>query len=226
MRQPARRVFAAEYNRSDMKVKEGEGQYAPNFVVTPTGARCNRVFIVGVLTEVEDIGNDEPYYRARISDPTGTFYVYSGQYQPEATQTLSNMEPPEFVAVTAKTDLLERDGDAIPTLRPEAVSKVDRKERDRWIVTTARRTLERLDELDDLPEEVEERYHPSLNEYRDVVREALHSILGEEEESVVRGAEEEEPEMVEAEAAQAGGSPVSEEPAEPMEEEVEEFDFT
>ncbi|MBS1262854.1 MAG: hypothetical protein MAG715_00017 [Methanonatronarchaeales archaeon] len=225
MREPARRVFAAEYNRSEMKVKEGESQYAPGYVITPTGARCNRLFVVGVLTEVEDIGREDSLYRARVSDPTGTFLVYAGRYQPEAAQVLSSMEPPEFVAVTGKADVYQPDdGDTIPSIRPEAVSTVDRGERDRWVVTTARRTIERLEKLDQLPEEVEERYHPSLNEYRDVVREALRNLLGEErhEPSV-----EDEPEDGEAdpETGRADGEQ-GRWREEPPVEDVEEWDFS
>lgn len=225
MREVARRVFAEEYNRADMKVKEGDSQYAPTYVITPTGAKCNRVFVVGVLTEVEDIGQDDSFYRARISDPTGSFLVYAGRYQPEAAQALGSMEPPEFVAVTGKADVYQPDdGGAIPSIRPEAISTVGREERDRWVVTTARRTMERLERLEDLPEDIEEHYHPSLNEYRDIVREALRSLLDEGEYSEP----EEAAEAVAAAAAAEGAAPGEPGPEDfdEADEDIETWDFS
>src|SRR6266705_1127868 len=48
---------------------------APSYVVTPLGAKVNRVFVVGVITDVENVGSDiQPMWRARVSDPTGTFH--------------------------------------------------------------------------------------------------------------------------------------------------------
>lgn len=228
MREVARRVFAAEYNRADMQIKEGDSQYAPSYVVTPTGAKCNRLFVVGVVTEVEDIGQEDSLYRARVSDPTDSFLLYAGRYQPEAAQTLSSIEPPEFVAVTGKTDLYEPDdGGAVPSIRPEAVSTVDREERDRWIVTTARRTMERIEALDDLDEEVAEHYQPSLNEYRDIVREALATLL--EDEEFEREKSEEE-QAVESAAGGGGAAEPADFDEEPEladeEEDVETWDFS
>ena len=87
-REVAWRVFAGEYSSSNFEIK-GEGERAPSYIVTPIGAMINRVFLVGVLTDLDNIGTgEEPLWRARLSDPTGTFYVSSGQYQPEATATL------------------------------------------------------------------------------------------------------------------------------------------
>ena len=51
-RQVAQRVFAAEFNAASHQVKE-EGTYGPSFVVSPFGAKVNRLFAVGVLTSVE-----------------------------------------------------------------------------------------------------------------------------------------------------------------------------
>ena len=49
-RQPAWRVFAGEFNDSTFEIK-GEGDMTPSYVVTPLGAKINRVFIIGVLTD-------------------------------------------------------------------------------------------------------------------------------------------------------------------------------
>ncbi len=146
-REVARRIFAEELKSSNYSFRDGEDQhqYAPQYLLTPTGAKCNRIFIVGTLTERDDIGGDTEYWRGRIVDPTGSILIYAGQYQPEAAQILANIEPPAFVAVVGKPSLYQTDdGNIIISVRAEAIQKVDEDTRNKWILDTARRTHERL----------------------------------------------------------------------------------
>jgi RPA family protein len=53
VREVAHRVFAAELKESNLQSKEGQDQYSPQYLITPTGAKCNRIFIVGTLTQQE-----------------------------------------------------------------------------------------------------------------------------------------------------------------------------
>ena len=85
-REPARRVFAAELRECRYQFKDGEDEKSPTFVLLPTGERCNRVFLVGTLTEKQRQGDQNIFYRGRVVDPSGTFYVMAGSYQPEAMQ--------------------------------------------------------------------------------------------------------------------------------------------
>ncbi|WP_332899376.1 RPA family protein [Haladaptatus sp. CMSO5] len=144
-REVAHRLFAAEFDAASMSYSESDEERAPNYVVTPTGARVNRMFAVGVLTEVDTVNEDQ--LRARIVDPTGAFVVYAGQYQPEALTFLENASVPTFVAVTGKARTFEpADSDRVYTsIRPESISEVDAETRERWTVTTAERTLERIE---------------------------------------------------------------------------------
>jgi RPA family protein len=143
-REVAYRVFAAEFEDADLSYSESDEERAPNYVVTPTGARVNRLFLVGVLTEVEEAGED--ILRARVVDPTGAFVVYAGQYQPEAQAFFDRAEPPAFVAVTGKARTFQpEDSDVTYTsVRPENVNDVTAETRDRWSVGTARQTLNRV----------------------------------------------------------------------------------
>ena len=143
-REVAYRLFAAEFDDADYAYSESDEERAPNYVITPTGARVNRVFAVGVLTEVQPAG--EEVLRARIADPTGTFVVYAGQYQPDAQTFLERAEPPAYVAVTGKARTFQpEDSDVIYTsIRPESLNEVDEGTRDRWTVGAARQTLERV----------------------------------------------------------------------------------
>ena len=146
-REVASRIFAEELKSSNYSFRDGEDQhqYAPQYLLTPTGAKCNRVFMVGTLTEKDDIGGDTEYWRGRVVDPTGSILIYAGQYQPEAAQILANMEVPAFVAVVGKPNLYQtEDGNIIISLRAESIQRVDEATRNQWIMDTARRTLERL----------------------------------------------------------------------------------
>jgi RPA family protein len=146
-REVAKRIFAEELKSSNYSFRDGEDQhqYAPSYLLTPTGAKCNRVFVVGTLTEKDDIGSDTEYWRGRVVDPTGSILIYAGQYQPEAAQILACMEAPSYVAVVGKPNLYQTDdGNIIISLRAESIQRVDENTRNQWIIDTARRTLERL----------------------------------------------------------------------------------
>ncbi|MCZ7357104.1 MAG: hypothetical protein O8C66_05495 [Candidatus Methanoperedens sp.] len=143
-REVAWRIFAWEFNRSNLHMSEGD-ERAPNYIITPTGVKCNRLFIIGVVTEVENIGQDNSLWKARIADPTGVFTAYAGQYQPEAAIFLSELNVPAYVAVVGKARKYEpEDGSVYTSVRPEEINIADENQRDRWVIDTAERTLERV----------------------------------------------------------------------------------
>ncbi|KAF5411134.1 MAG: hypothetical protein C5S43_03700 [Candidatus Methanocomedens sp.] len=143
-RELAWRVFAHEFNHSHHFFHEGD-ERSPNYLVTPTGARINRLYFAGVLTEIENIGVGEDIWRGRVSDHTGGFMVYAGQYQPEAAMFISGLEVPSFVAVVGKARTYEpEEGTIYTSVRPEELNTADSQIRDRWIVETARLTFERI----------------------------------------------------------------------------------
>lgn len=143
-REVAWRVFAGEYNDSHVEIK-GEGDMTPSYVVTPLGAKVNRLFIIGVLTDVENVSEDGDLVRAHISDPTGVFTIYSGQYQPEVKEALSNIDAPAFVAVVGKSrTYTPEEGTLYVSIRPEKVIEVDSEIRDRWILETCKSTKDRI----------------------------------------------------------------------------------
>jgi RPA family protein len=204
-REVARRIFAEELKSSNYSFRDGEeqNQYAPQYLLTPTGAKCNRVFIVGTLTEKDDIGGDTEYWRGRLVDPTGSILIYAGQYQPEAAQILANMEAPAFVAVVGKPNLYQtEEGNIIISLRAESIQRVDEATRNLWIMDTARRTSERLAALKNAkpgtassefatadkvpsstpPQDAQralEHYHTDTGHYRQMILRALSSLKAE-----------------------------------------------
>jgi len=145
-REPARRVFAAELRECRYQFKDGEDEKSPTFVLLPSGERCNRIFLVGTLTEKQRQGDQNIFYRGRVVDPSGTFYVMAGSYQPEAMQQLAKIDTPAFVAVVGKPNLYQTpDGAFLVSVRVESITIVDKETRDLWVLDTAARTLDRID---------------------------------------------------------------------------------
>ncbi|QGN07838.1 DNA-binding protein [Halorhabdus sp. CBA1104] len=189
-REVAQRVFAGEFNDATYTFKESDDDRAPVYVLLPTGERANRVFIVGTLTETEDVGEDSEYWQGRVVDPNGdTFFVYAGQYQPDAASMLRELEAPAYVAIVGKPRTYETDdGEVNVSVRPESITPVDEGTRDRWVVETAERTLERVTqyrEADPSQEEfapdeyvrmAHEEYEPAIENYRRLVVDALESL--------------------------------------------------
>ena len=146
-REVAHRLFAAEFDDADFSYSESDEERAPNYVVTPTGARINRLFLVGVLTELEQVNDD--VLRARVVDPTGPFVIYAGQYQPDELAFLEAADPPMFVAVTGKARTFQPDDSdrVFTSVRPESISEVDAGTRDRWVVQAAEQTVSRVSRM-------------------------------------------------------------------------------
>ena len=185
-REVAQRVFAREFNDAGYTFKESDDERAPLYLLLPTGARANRVFFVGTLTETEDVGEESEYWRGRVVDPTGTFFVYAGQYQPEAASALRELEPPEYVSVVGKPRTYETDDGSINvSVRPESITPVDASTRDRWVVETAARTLDRIDAFDEDTNEyasmASAEYELPIENYRREVVTALESLEADDE---------------------------------------------
>ena len=157
-REPARRVFAGELRECRYQFRDGDDEKSPTFVLLPTGERCNRVFLVGTLTEKQRQGDQNIFYRGRVVDPTGTFYVMAGSYQPEAMQQLARIETPAFVAVVGKPNLYQKpDGAYLVSVRVESITVVDKDTRELWVLDAAKATLDRVDAMPSLPAPVTDR---------------------------------------------------------------------
>jgi len=184
-REVARRVFAREFNDASHTFKESDDDRAPVYLLLPTGERVNRVFVVGTLTETEDVGEDSEYWRGRVVDPTGSFFVYAGQYQPDAASVLRSVETPTHVAVVGKPRTYEDEsGDTYVSVRPESVIDLgeDEPAYRRWVVEAAEQTLDRVADFDDeevvneYAEMAREEYDLPVENYRRMVVEALESL--------------------------------------------------
>lgn len=180
-REVAHRLFAAEFNDATYTFQESDDDRAPVYALLPTGEKANRVFIVGTLTETNNVGNDEEYWQGRIVDPTDTVFAYAGQYQPEAAAFLREIEPPAFVAIVGKPRSYETDDGMVNvSLRPEHITNVDKQTRQRWVTETASRTLDRVEKFDTdgnpYARMAREHYGGNIEQYRQQVIEALESL--------------------------------------------------
>jgi len=195
------RMFASEFNNAQFEEK-GTGEMAPSYVITPLGGKVNRIFLVGVLTDVEPVSEDRGFVRAHVSDPTGVFTLYSGQYQPEITEQLSSMEIPAFVAITGKSRAyIPEDGDMLyASVRPQQISIVSPEIRDEWIVETCKNTFERINAMQEalkmsenhdselqnlgfgsylskcIQTAVQKYEHIDLDQYKNMLKEALNYL--------------------------------------------------
>jgi uncharacterized protein len=151
-REVAKRVFAREFEacreleKSARQNSEAVDSKTPNLLISPLGLILNRVFIVGVITELDSIGTQNDMWKARIVDPTGAFTVYSGHYQPEASIFFSTVKIPAFIALTGKARIYEPEpGSVFVSIRAEEANVGDGEIRNRWVVDTAEQTVERLE---------------------------------------------------------------------------------
>jgi hypothetical protein len=144
-RETAWRVFATELNSSTLEIKATE-EKAPSYIVTPLGAKINRVLIAGVMTEKENIGSpEEPMWKARIQDVSGSFYVNVGRFQPEASAAIADIEVPKFVAAVGRVRTYTTDDQRVfVSVRPEHIVPITESVRNEWILETAKSTWKRL----------------------------------------------------------------------------------
>ncbi|MDI6707681.1 MAG: hypothetical protein QME47_01095 [Candidatus Thermoplasmatota archaeon] len=140
-RECAWRLFAEELNSSSLQVEGKERE--PSYIITPLGAKVNRILCVGVLAEKELVSDN--LLKARVSDPTGVFTLYAGEYQKQALHILNSMSVPSVVAVIGKVKLLAQENVTFISLRPEIIKEVTYEIRDYWVLETCMHTKKRLE---------------------------------------------------------------------------------
>jgi RPA family protein len=111
----------------------------------------NRVLLAGTLSPAEPIGRDEsqPFWRARLTDPTGAIAVTAGSFQPRAMAQLRSSTVPRPAIVVGKVHLYRgRDGVGYVSVRAEAVRFVAEADERAILAEVVRQTLDRLDLVD------------------------------------------------------------------------------
>ena len=144
-RETAWRVFANELNTSTLEIKATE-EKMPSYVVSPLGAKINRVLVAGTLTEKANSGTpEEPLWRGRIQDVNGQFFLNVGRYQPDAMAAMADLEPPCFVAAVGRVRTYTTDdGRTFVSVRPERIIRIDESTLNEWLLDTAQSAWTRL----------------------------------------------------------------------------------
>jgi hypothetical protein len=190
-REPAVRAFFFELIESNYQLSEGEK--SPKYVLLPSGIYANRALLVGFLNNVERRENG---IKAYMTDPTSDIFFFSGKYTPEVTSFLNNIETPCICALVAKLGTFETpDGAIFISLKPEIIGRADEKAREYWILTTAKETLKRLEQLKEgnvqAAKDAIEHYNTNIERYYNMVFSALRTIASQKaEDQIVQKQEE------------------------------------
>lgn len=160
-REMAHRIFAGELSRA-VRTHTEDREYSPTYVISETGAKVSRVLVGGVLLDKENLGSEgDPFYRARVEDPTGLFYLRAGQYNPEGAKALAKLEPPCHVLAVGKVRTYSPEPDQVyVSVQPEAIREVPEAHYRRWVMeacASLRTRLEGLKELQQLEEPNQEK---------------------------------------------------------------------
>jgi uncharacterized protein len=154
-RETAWRVLAQEFGAS-VEEEKGAGERAASYLLSPLGARMNRVLVAGVLSPAEPVGRDpeNPFFRARLTDPTGTLTVTAGGFQPRALAALREIAAPTPAVVVGKVHLFRgRDGSGYTSVRAESVRAVGLPDVRGHLADAVEQTAQRIRLLEQLHRE-------------------------------------------------------------------------
>ncbi len=155
LRETAWRVSAREL-AACREEERGTGERAATYVLSPYGARMNRVLLAGTLSAAEPLGRDQPptFWRAHLADPLGRVAVTAGSFQPRAMAQLRAAPPGRPALVVGKLQLY-RGGAAEPavSVRAEGIRSVPEAEERAALADIVRQSLDRLDLLERLENE-------------------------------------------------------------------------
>ncbi len=138
---PACRVFFAELLQSDLVIEEA----GVTILITPTGARCQRLYAVGAVEAVETRGN---VVRIQLNDTTASMPVFApqGRYPAEPVEEHAGAE--RYLAVSGTVNVrTTSDGGRRVLILAEELGIVGDRARASWLLATAQRTMERIEQL-------------------------------------------------------------------------------
>ena len=137
---PTCRVFFDEFLKSNFIIVQENGM---TVLVTPTCARCDRLFGVGEVKEVETRGN---IARIKLTDLTASLNIYTNKNIYGECITAKTGQKKTYLAFLGNVHLREGAGRRNIILAEE-VGAVEERVRNGWILTTAWRTMERIELL-------------------------------------------------------------------------------
>jgi len=144
-REPAVPLLMSDLLEAKEDAKGANDEQVQHFI-TPSGASVYRALISGVLMEKEDIGTaDSPLFRLRVADPTSGMTIMVGKYNPDLLPTVSGLPCPCFVSLIGKVRTYRaKSGEAVITLNPESITRLERKERQDLLLLAVKDALARV----------------------------------------------------------------------------------
>jgi hypothetical protein len=138
---PSCRVFFEELLKSDFILQEN----GSTFLVTPTGAWCKKLFGVGEVQEVERRGK---IARLKLHDTTAALAIYANRDM-IGEEDRTGERKRCFIAFRGHVHVV-REGEGKRKrviLLADDLGTVEEHARNGWILTTAQRTMERIEAL-------------------------------------------------------------------------------
>lgn len=165
-REVAHRIFSFEIEETSVELSEHREEKSPNYVITPTGLKVNRLLAVGKLLRLpEQVGEQEKdLWKLTISDGVGHFTILPPQYNTEITTYVKSIvnkrDIPRYVFVVGKVKPYKGENGKIYRVfvKPEILCDSSEDVYNYWIIQTAKFLLRRLECL----EELEKMEPPSL----------------------------------------------------------------
>lgn len=143
-REVAKRMFAYEIIGSVVSFKSDENdQYSPVYILTPTGEKCSRIFMIARVVSKESVGNDD--IRMKVEDSTTSIYVYVSGYNPSAITAVADINAGDYIAIVGKPVIYRlSNGDQFVYIRATDVNKSNENDYKYWKAETALQTYNRL----------------------------------------------------------------------------------
>jgi RPA family protein len=185
-REVARKIFGRELLETTLTYKKGSDPKAPGFVLTPTGCEANKLYITGIVTDIEKVNDDPVNYKLEIIDAAGKFYAYASQFKPQAlaaVQKLAAKETPCYIAMTAKLSISPGKNDPtklFKNINVLAINEVDDATYIAGSIAAFDATVERLNTLADpaneLGKKALETYQTNVGEFKEMLSSVVADI--------------------------------------------------
>lgn len=186
-REVARKVFSRELLETTLTYKKGSDPKAPGFVLTPTGCEANKLYITGILTDIEKVNDDPVNYKLEIIDASGKFYAYASQFKPQALAAVQKLAAKDettcYIAMTAKLSISPGKNDPtklFKNINVLAINEVDDATYIAGSIAAFDATVERLNTLADpaneLGKKALETYQTNVGEFKEMLSSVVADI--------------------------------------------------
>ena len=116
----------------------------PGLWRSSSGIPCTRVFLCAAL--IERSSHPAGGLHLRIADPTGACTGYTSAGAQQVSEMIAGLPVPSFVTCAASVQARPGTPAGGPVLHIEWMQEVPRRARDRWILSTAMRTLAAIEQ--------------------------------------------------------------------------------